>query len=162
MKDSKKATDKDKGLQALDSRQVQAKLKPIIAAKPEILFAYLFGSAVKGTAGRLSDIDLAVFLGPSYRHHSAGYGYRSELSDELSSLLAVSVDVVILNNAKALLRYEVIKNGVLLYSRSNTKRRSFHEKTTRDYLDLKPLYQVQRDYMRNRLREGTFGGGQTG
>jgi uncharacterized protein len=110
------------------------------------------------TAGNLSDIDLAVFIDHTYQHSSAGYGYQSELIEELSALLSTCVDVVILNNASTILKYQVIKKGDLIISRSNDDRRAFHEKAVRDYLDLKPLLKVQHDYLRKRLLTGNYGG----
>ncbi len=140
-----------------DRQQILDKLKPVIASKAEIKFAYLFGSVATGSAGRLSDIDIAVYLDTTCQLPEAGYGYKSELISELSALMSTSVDVVILNTAKTLMRYQVIKNGILIYSRSNAERRAFLERTIRDYLDLKPLLKVQREYLRKRLLTGSFG-----
>lgn len=133
-------------------------MKPILEVKPEITFAYLFGSVSKGTAGPLSDIDIAVYLEPSYQHSSAGYGYKSEIISELSQLFAKKVDLVILNKANTLLKHRVISSGTLIFSRSNEERRYFHEQTVRNYLDLKPLYKVQQDYLHKRLSSLTSGG----
>ncbi len=126
-------------------------LKQEISARPEIIFAYLFGSVATKKANTLSDIDLAIYLDPNYRHRKQGYGYQSELIAELSSLLSAPVDVVILNKASTILKYQVIKNGVLIFSRCNKTRREFHEKTIRHYLDLKPLLKVQQHYLRQRF-----------
>ncbi len=140
---------------------ILSKLEPELSSRPEILFAYLFGSVAGGTANRLSDIDLAVYLDPGYRHQDRGYGYQSELITELSALLSTPVDAVILNTASTVLKYQVIKNGILIFSRSNEVRRGFHEKTVRDYLDLKPLLKVQQQCLRKRFSNLSAGGGQT-
>ena len=142
----------------IDKQQIISKLEPVLQAMPEITFAYIFGSVSKGTAGPLSDIDIAVYLDPSYRHISAGYGYKSEIISELSQLLAKKVDVVILNQASTLLKHRVISNGILIFSRSKEERRVFHENTVRNYLDLKPLYKVQQEYLHKRLSSSTPGG----
>ena len=135
-----------------------AKLTPTISAKPEIVFAYLFGSVAKGTAVNKSDVDVAVFLDPSFELNEEGFGYLSVLTEELSALLGIRVDVVILNSARIVLKHQVLKSGILIYTKSNEARRAFHERTIRDYLDFKPALQVQREYMHKRLLNGTFGG----
>ncbi len=132
-------------------------LKMKLSTRPEIIFAYLFGSVATKKTNTLSDLDLAIYLDPHYRQRKKGYGYQSELIAELSSLLSTSVDVVILNRASTILKYQVIKNGVLIFSRCNKARREFHEKTIRDYLDLKPLLKVQQQYLRQRFSKPSFG-----
>ncbi len=143
----------------INKEELIAKLAPILSARPEILFAYLFGSVAKGTAGKISDVDVAVFLDPTVELCEEGFGYLSALTEELSAILSTRVDVVILNRAKILLKYQVLKNGLLLHAKSNEARRTFHELTIREYLDFKPALQVQREYMRKRLLNGRFGGG---
>lgn len=142
--------------------QIMAKLQQFMASRPEIIFTYLFGSIASGTDGRLSDADVAIYVEPDCKLPGSGYGYKSELMTELSSALEISVDVVVLNNASTFLKYQVIKNGTLINCRSNRERMLFHEKTIRDYLDLKPLLKVQRDYMQARVTSRVLGGEQSG
>ena len=146
----------------LDKEELIAKLAPAISAKPEIVFAYLFGSVAKGTAGHKSDVDVAVFLDPSFALKEEGFGYLSILTEELSALLGRRVDVVILNSVRIVLKHQVLKSGLLLHTKSNEARRTFHERTIREYLDFKPALRVQREYLHKRLLNGTFGGGHSG
>ena len=46
----------------MDKALMKTKTEQVLALQPDVRFAYLFGSQVKGTAGLLSDIDIAVFL----------------------------------------------------------------------------------------------------
>lgn len=142
--------------------QVSSRLASFFSNKPEICFAYLFGSVSQGTAGKLSDIDLAVFLAPLKRPPTSRYGYASELAAELSSLLRRAVDLVILNEASTMIKYQVLKYGKQVYCRSEEQRRIFHETAVRNYLDLKPLFKVQNYYLHKRIASGTFGGESTG
>lgn len=145
-----------------DQAQMISRLAAIVAAKPEIRFAYLFGSMARRTAGKFSDLDIAVFLDPSYLISETGYGYQSELAPAIKAELAREIDVVILNQASIVLKFQVLKNGVLIYCRSDAERRSFHENTIKIYLDIKPLLKIQSDYLRKRIEAGTFGGGNVG
>jgi predicted nucleotidyltransferase len=146
----------------VNDKLVKSRLLPFFAARQEVAFAYLFGSVAKGNAGKLSDIDIAVFLDPPELPQDDGYGYQSELLVELRELLAAEVDLVILNSAPTTLKFQVLKNGILIYCRSEDERRLFHENTVKMYLDFKPFLKVQSDYLYKRLAEGAFGGGNTG
>ena len=146
-----------------DRRELlKSKLATFFSARSEIRFAYLFGSVARGTSGNLSDIDIAVYLNPERLPPDEGYGYRSNLLVELRSELAEDIDLVILNDASAVLKFQVLKNGMPVYCCSEIERIRFHEQTTRYYLDLKPILKVQGDYLRRRLAGGTFGGGSAG
>ena len=160
MKKINKLIEEGSDIRATAKQQVLTKIIPVIASKPEIVFAYLFGSVAAESAGKLSDVDLAVFIDPVCEISASGFGYQSELIAELAELLSCRVDVVILNDASIMLKHQVIKNGVLVYSRSNNERRAFHEKAVREYIDFKPLLKVQGEYIRKRLLAGTFGGEQ--
>lgn len=141
---------------------VKSRLLPFFSAREEVAFAYLFGSVAKGTAGKLSDIDIAVFLDPLHIRQDCGYGYKSELLVELRALLASEVDLVILNDVSTVLKFQVLKSGILIFCRSEDSRRTFHENAIKYYLDIKPLLKVQSQYLHKRLAEGTFGGGSIG
>ncbi len=144
-------------MEGLQREEICNSLKQEISARSEIMFAYLFGSVATKKENTLSDIDLAIYLDPNYRHRKHGYSYESELISELSSLLTAPVDVIVLNRASTILKYQVIKNGVLIFSRCNKTRREFHEKTIRDYLDLKPLLEVQQQYLLQRFSNFSSG-----
>ncbi len=145
-----------------DIQHIKVKTKTYFASRPEVLFAYLFGSVAAEKATTISDLDLAVYLDPAFKEPSTGFGYQSELITELSTMLETKTDVVILNNATLALKFQVISKGILIYNFDDHARRDFHEKTVRDYLDFKPFLEVQAQYLKKRLQDNTFGGGQTG
>ena len=144
---------------AIRKEQIESKLLLFFSERKEVLFAYLFGSVAKESAGRLSDIDIAVYLDPVMIPEAGGYGYQSELIVELQAILKDKVDLVVLNEAPTVLRFQVLKSGSLIYCASEAERRKFHENTMNKYLDLKPLLKVQSYYLQKRLAQGTFGGG---
>jgi predicted nucleotidyltransferase len=83
-----------------------------------VKLAVLFGSLVTGKASRDSDIDLAVLLDTK---NPPGFGEVPQrapvrlLTDLLHFLGTSKLDLVILNRADALLRYEVARTGKPLY-----------------------------------------------
>jgi len=148
--------------QQTDPKHIKLKTQNYFASRPEVLFAYLFGSIAAGKTTALSDIDLAVYLDPSFREPTAGFGYQSELITELSAILERKTDLVILNKSSLALKFQVINKGILIYNNDDHARRDFHEKTVRDYLDFKPFLEVQAQYLKKRLQDNTFGGGRVG
>ncbi len=133
-----------------------AMLIPIFAADEGIVLAFLFGSYARGAAGNLSDVDLALLLAPSVP--MAKYlNYRLQYIEQaMRALRDDRVDVVLLNTAPPLLKHEAIK-GRVLFERSPEARVKFVVDTQRKYLDLKYYYAIDYAYLRQRLKEGTFG-----
>ena len=96
-----------------------------------ILAVYLFGSRSNGRIGPLSDYDFGVLLSKK-----APDNIKEKMMSELiHALKNNNVDVVILNEVSLLLRYEVLKNGELIYEKNKAKRASLVYKTLNKYLD---------------------------
>ena len=143
----------------MDKELMKIGIARVLASKPYISFAYLFGSQVKGVTGALSDIDIAVYFDEtvSYPRKSI-YGPEVELVMELEKALeARRVDLVVLNEAPIFLRYQVLKGGEIIFCSSEEDRVRFHEETIRLYLDFLPFRAVQNDYLQKRIAQGAFG-----
>ncbi len=87
----------------------------IFSQSPKVKLAYFFGSKATGNDGPLSDYDFAVYLNEQDAKKINEVKYR--LQDKLGRLLKTnSVDIVVLNSAESPeLKYEIIKNGRLIY-----------------------------------------------
>ncbi len=115
---------------------------------PEVLFAYLFGSAARGEAGPLSDIDIAVWLQPS----AQAFQQRLLLIEQLCRTLGHDrVDLVDLARSSVLLRYEVIRDGRVL-KEDRERRVAFEVRVLREYLDTAYLRRVQLQALKDRPR----------
>ncbi len=104
-----------------------------------ILAAYLFGSFAKETRGKPGDIDIAVLLDDT---HSQSFPILSFISS-LEKNMGCRVDVVILNRAGELLKYEVRRSGKPVFERSTEARKKFEiygRKTYEDFLYLHKRY----------------------
>jgi hypothetical protein len=118
---------------------------------------YLFGSTASGRRTPLSDVDVAVLL-PEHVPQEEYLEQRLGMIAELSELLGTdAVDLVILNLAPPLLVHRVITRGKLVYARDDLRRTRFEARAIQEYLDLKPLYELERRYLRERIKEGKFG-----
>ena len=106
---------------------------------PAILAVYLFGSHSTGKAKPESDLDLAILLQPDQEDDFPVL----ELAVSLEKALGRRVDLVILNRAGELLKYQVRRNGCLLYERDPRLRKQFEvrgRKSFEDFLYLHRLY----------------------
>jgi predicted nucleotidyltransferase len=113
----------------------QARLGKALAEFAEVRLAFLFGSRARGRAREDSDFDIAVLLDQDAARAERGQTVRrlaAGLGREVSSTL---IDLVILNDAPALLRHRVLRDGILLLQRSPEERVRFAVETIRDYQD---------------------------
>lgn len=128
--------------------------KNILSMDDNVEFAYLFGSAATGKAGPLSDIDIAVYLADAGFSH----GYRLDILGRLARALGTeNLDVLMLNEAPTVMRFEVIRNGVILKENAAT-RVPFEALVLQEYLDTLHLREVQRGYMRRQFAKGEYFG----
>jgi predicted nucleotidyltransferase len=131
-----------------------ATINSLLAQNSQVKFAYLFGSSVRGETGPLSDIDIAVFLDGRV----SPFDFRLRLSASLAQALGSEhFDLVTLNDAPLLLKYEVVRGGRVIKEEKN-KRVAFETKVLSEYLDTACLRRTQRTYLKEQLAQGgTFG-----
>jgi predicted nucleotidyltransferase len=124
---------------------------------PEVLAAFLFGSQARGTAGPLSDIDVAILhadtLSPDRR-----LDLRLGLMSRAGAALATGeVDIVLLNAAPPLLRDRVLRDGLVLIDRDPDLTARFRQDTARDYAAGEPDREKLSRRLRQRIQDGNFG-----
>jgi predicted nucleotidyltransferase len=116
--------------------------------RPSVIFAYLFGSKVKGYANDKSDWDIAVYFAEPIE--KVGEWPAFELEAELSRALGATVQVIVLNNSPApLFGFEIVKDGVLLIDRDENLRMDFENRTLRHYHDWQYFLKRQMEAERN-------------
>ena len=81
-------------------------LKNYFENRKDVAFAFLFGSHARGTATKLSDIDIAVYFYPEKRHpieyeEEVFYKGEDEVWDDLEGLLKKEVEMLVLNRVSA-------------------------------------------------------------
>ena len=108
------------------------KLAMLFESEKRVLVAYLFGSYARGLETPRSDVDIAVLLSEVPERPLE---YYLHLERELAKVLEMDVDLVFLNEAPPLLKYQVIKYGRLLFSRDERVRVMFEAKSLCEYLD---------------------------
>ncbi len=90
-------------------------LRQHLLARPEIDFAYLFGSFIADAV--YHDIDVGVYLHPSDRSRAAIFDYEMDLSAELTLALRKPVDIHVLNSAPLSVQHTILR-GALLFARN--------------------------------------------
>ncbi len=107
---------------------------------PHIKLAYLFGSRAQGSAGPISDCDVAVLFSNSPHH-----GLRYKLAHDLNkAVMRDQVDLVVLNSAPIELRYAVIASGIVVYESNFEVRVEYEAVTLSLYGDYLPILRRQR------------------
>jgi predicted nucleotidyltransferase len=97
-----------------------------------IRLAYLFGSSAMGCPGAQSDADVAVLLRESY-DPSDLCGVLGKLEALISKALGCPAHVLALNGASALLGFEAIRHGRLLFVADEAERIQFEVRVLKEY-----------------------------
>ena len=114
--------------------KLEEQLGDHLRREESVELAYLFGSRSRGEGGRLSDVDVAVYLDESLST-SERFDLRLRLMSEIASLLKTGkVDLVVMNDSPASLNYEAIK-GKLIYARDLSRKVEIEHRVMSKYLD---------------------------
>ena len=125
-----------------------------ILKQRKVLFAYVFGSQVDGNIGKLSDIDIGVYL----KNPADNFQSRLELMDKLGRLLKKDkIDVVVLNDAESSLVKEIIVNGKLILDRNIIIRLIFERKNLQTREDMNYFQQVFYQALKERIKNNKMG-----
>jgi hypothetical protein len=112
------------------------RLLEFMSGQEYIKLAYLFGSVAKGKEGKLSDVDIAVFLDESLSKKEI-FNLQLKVISELTSILKTDrVDLIVMNNAPLLLKYNIIRYGKILKDDKEIKIK-VESGILSDYLDMK-------------------------
>lgn len=108
----------------------QQAVAELLATYANVLAAWLFGSAQAGTIRPGGDIDIAVWFA-----HQPDLTELADLRAGLQDALQFDeIDLVILNNASPITRFEAV-SGQLLYGRNRSQIAGFVSLTAREYED---------------------------
>lgn len=124
------------------------KCKDILMKYEDIIFAYVFGSYANGNVREDSDIDIAIYL----KDNIDTYEYL-DMKMKLSEALRREVDLVILNDATPLLKYEIYKNNISLFTNDKVIESKYKVKTLFEYNDIKRYLDLSYEKTIERLKE---------
>jgi predicted nucleotidyltransferase len=89
-------------------------LKEYFKTRKDVAFAFLFGSQARGTATKLSDIDIAVYFYPEKRHpieyeEEVFYEGEDDIWTDLERILKKEVELLVLNRVSATVSASAIR-----------------------------------------------------
>ena len=133
-----------KGFPALPSKieQTLEHLVPLFEQEG-VLLAYLFGSL--GTDREANDIDLAVLA-----QDKPAYRLREQIVECLDT---ERVDLVDLERASPVLRFEILRTGRPLYVVNTELEQRFELETLHLYRDTRFMRRRQEEYLRERMTQ---------
>ncbi|MBI4866879.1 MAG: nucleotidyltransferase domain-containing protein [Candidatus Wallbacteria bacterium] len=135
------------------SDPARQRLVEALARVPQLRFAYLFGSRASGRQGSESDWDLAVYC--AERDARLRWELRERIGCELDAAIPTrSQDLTFLEEAPSVLAYQVIRSGVLLFSRDEDSRIEFVVRTLAFYFDEQPLRRIHEAALLERMTKG--------
>ncbi|SCL83772.1 type VII toxin-antitoxin system MntA family adenylyltransferase antitoxin [Sporanaerobacter sp. PP17-6a] len=108
------------------------KCKNVLMKYENILFAYIFGSYAKGNMRADSDVDIGIYL-----KEEMNIEEYLKIRMDLTKICKRQVDLVVLNAATPLLKYEIYKNNILLFTRDRTIESNYKVKILFEYNDIK-------------------------
>jgi predicted nucleotidyltransferase len=132
-------------------------IKNYLCSRDEAIAGYIFGSYSSGKVRPKSDIDIAVLLSDTVDGKDYGQIKLSIINDLIELLPFDRIDVVVLNVVSPLLSHEIIKKGMLLFSKDEAKRINYTANATIHYLDTIYLRRVQDRILHEKIRSGSFG-----
>lgn len=124
---------------------------------PGVVAASLVGSQARGTAGPLSDVDLAVWVQPGLepqRRHTLALSLTAGAAAVLGT---DEIDLVTLNDASPLMRHTAVRDGIRFVERDQAERVRLEARALLDYLDTAPLRATLATGVTRRIAEGRFG-----
>ena len=122
--------------------------KDVLIEYDNIIFAYIFGSLVTGTYRNDSDIDLAIFI-----NENISFDEYMEIKMKLTEVCKKEIDLIILNSATTLLKFEIYKNHILLFTRDKNKESGFKVRTLFEYNDMKRYLDLSYESTIERLKK---------
>jgi len=115
---------------------------------PAVQLAVLFGSAARTKPNAASDIDVGISL-----EHGSGDEVFSMVDVALQRAVNRAVDLVSLDEAPPLLRFEIARNGLVLVQREPHAWAEFRAHAMIDWWDWAPTARMMHQAMTLRLAE---------
>ena len=116
-----------------------------------ISLIYIFGSIAKNKQREDSDLDIAIYCD----ERVDGYTKLRILGRLVDVFKREDIDLVILNDANEILKFQVIKYGINIYKGRELNRVLFEAETMSRYMDMEYFRNTQYKYSRNKILYGS-------
>lgn len=120
-----------------EKEKIENKISHLLRKRNEIICSYIHGSFLEGD---FRDVDVAVYL----KGKENALQYELKLERRIEDIIGSPVDVRVLNHAPLSFRFNVIKNGILLFSKNEKIRCDFESLSIIEYHDFAYLMNIYR------------------
>jgi predicted nucleotidyltransferase len=126
--------------------ELETTLRTVLATRSDLTFALLFGSSVTRGPDVAHDIDLAIATSSPWSLLELG-----ELASALEHATGKPVDLVDIDAANTLLRWEVVRDGRPVLIRDLDALRELQARVPVEYADLRPYLDREASGLRRAL-----------
>ncbi len=140
-----------------NKKEIEIAIKDFLLSKPEINFAYIFGSFTNRE--KYHDIDIAIYLNEYFNKNSYSefpYGYESRLIGELSLIIRKKIDIIVMNNAGLLIQQRIINKNILLFCRDDRYRIGYENNIRKQFIDAAHLRDIKRYYLKKAINNAGY------
>ena len=130
------------------------KIQEYFASQKDVVAVYLYGSFASGNPHSGSDLDVAVLFDGEVNLYDRLGSLYSEFP-ELSIKVEPEVRNINLKDSPVFLMNVI--QGKNVYSKDEVKRIEFEVAVMREFYDTQRLRDIDYAYMKQRIREGTYG-----
>lgn len=130
--------------------QLVARLQAVLRAGPPMRLALLFGSAAEGALRADSDVDIAILP----EDPTLPLGAELSIQADLSRAAGREVDLVRLDTAPTLVKWQVAQHGVPLLVADAWSLPRFVATTASEWLDFAPALREAQERFRRRVAAG--------
>lgn len=131
--------------------ELTGRLTAALEGRPEVRLAFLFGSAATRGPDAARDVDVAVAFA-----HPLSLLQQCTLSAQLEQMVGREVDLVDLDSASTLLRWEVVGTGIVLAAKDSHDLVDFRARVPLEYFDLQPFLEREADGLRRALEKSRW------
>ena len=127
----------------MNLEKIKSTVKQKLSKKKEIIAAYLYGSIL--ISEFYEDIDIGILISDNFKPKTL---YEASLAGELERAfkktlnLSIPIDIRILNDKPLRFLFSVIKNSEIIFSNDDQKLIQFDAKIMKEYLDMKPHFEM--------------------
>ncbi len=114
----------------LDNK-IQTEIINFLTKKVSPELVYIFGSTIKGTSNKNSDIDIAYLSDQTLDEYQTFM-----LAQELAGIINVDVDLIDLKKASTVFQGQIVSTGQVIYCLDDKTRMNYEMKTLKMYAKL--------------------------
>ncbi|MEN6414777.1 MAG: nucleotidyltransferase domain-containing protein [Veillonellales bacterium] len=127
-------------------------LTPFLLSRTEIQFAWLFGSYATGRNTASSDIDIAIFVNDL--RLLGDTDWYLGLKSDLMALTHKEIDLILLNNAKPLMKHAANMKKIVLLARDPLFEAEYALSVIKEYNDVRYWAQLSRQRLLGGAKHG--------